>query len=329
MNRTPLVLRLLAAASFWATAAPAPAADLELSCQPLYAQRDFRAVRPDYVRAASPAYTWYLFDSRDLLHFRIELVNNAPQPAMLGELGWPENLELKVERDGEPLPAGAVRLELLRRTRLETRYFLAGKALEKVDFRRRANGWGSEPVQPHDDWQQVRTPVEKLPPELATYQQAGVEVALVAKDGAPLPPGVYLVDFRDPQTGRACEAAQQVVLRHPETELDRVDGKLARYGYLLAAGDPAAAEAELRRAAAENPGSLTAWYYLAGHAARQGDLELQLETLTRLRDLLAAPDAGRAADSTSVLTLAPAAVAQLERVREQAARARAGRPPEP
>lgn len=326
ISKKSLVLFLAAAAS--SVAAPrVRAGDLELLCQPLYAERDSRTLRPSYVKGTPPSFTYYLFDSRDLLHYRIELVNNSPEPIDLGELGWPGQLEPSLRRDDEVLPAAAVRRDLLRRTQLDTVYLLQGRQVEgKLDFRPSPGGWGLEPKQEHDDLRQERRTVDRLPLRLETYQRIGVEIALVAADGAPLAPGVYRINFRDPLTGKSCDREQVMVLRKPETELDRVDGHLARFRFYQEAGDVAAAGAELRRAVDENPSSLTAWIHLSSFSAHEAaDFETALEAAEKVQALIRDRAETVTEDSPYMLTLSRDLANNIDKVRQKAAEARAAR----
>jgi hypothetical protein len=315
------MLPLSTFAVFFALVVPAAAADLELWCKPLYAQQDSRGVRPEYTSEVSAQFTYYLFDNRDLLHYRVQLVNNSPEPIELGNLNWPDQLELTVRRNSEILPADAVRLKLLRRTRVDPVYYLEGRRLERVDFQRRANGFGSEPLQETDNWGRETHEVDKLPLLLETYQQAGVEIALVDPAGEPLSPGVYRINFNDPQTGRSCSSEHQIVMRHPESDLDRVESRVVRYSYLKALGEPAAAGVELELAYETAPDNLTAMYYFALHAAEMGDRDLQVKMIEKIRDLLRTHKA-KFPDSTIIRSFSIDAVNSLDQIRLEADAAR-------
>jgi hypothetical protein len=140
-----------------------------------------------------------------------------------------------------------------------------------------------------------------------------------------LPPGDYRINFHDPKTGKSCESEQLIVLRQPEIDLDRVVTRLVRYRYHRAAGDLAAAGAELHQACEEAPDSLTAWYYLAAHATEIDDFELQLETVEKMRDILHERGDGKFPDSSSVRILSRGAVNSLDQIRQKAVEARAAK----
>ncbi len=305
---------------------PVSATDLELKCRPIFGLEDFRSVRPDYTRDVTASYTYYLFDNADLLHYRVRLVNNGPEPVRVGDLDWPEGLRVELSRDGVALEPGAVRLDLLRRTVIDTRYYLEGEPLDRVRFKRRDNGLGSEPLEPYDDLKEETREVELLPQMIDPYQSLVVEVAVVDAEGSPLPYGIYHADFLDPKAGLRCDFEQQWVLRRPETDLDVVDDHIVRYRFHEARGDLGAAGEELRLATERAPNNLKGWYYRGAHAHATGDLEGQLEALKRQRAILGAQNGERLAVSHSIQVLSRDAVSQIDelKARVEAARAVAG-----
>ena len=307
----------------FATSLPASdLSDLELLCRPIHAQQDFRAIRPEYAQAP-PSFTFYLFENRDLLHYKVELVNNGPKPIELGNLDWPNQLEISVRHEETSLPVDGVRLTLLRRTLLDVVYYLEGRRIEQVDFRRRASGFGSEPLQKTNDSRREIHEVNELPILLETYQQAGVEIALSGPDGELLPAGDYRVNFHDPQTGKSCDSEHLIIMRQPESGLDKVESRVVRYRYLKSLGDMESAYAELRQACEEVPDSLTAWYTLASHAAAVDDLDLQLEAAEKLRFLRRERGSKPFPDSTTIQALSRDAVNNLDEIRLKAEAAHA------
>ncbi|MEM9598477.1 MAG: hypothetical protein AAGD06_29695 [Acidobacteriota bacterium] len=298
-----------------------------MKCEPIYGVEDERSLRPSDVKESRASYTYYLFDNADLLHYRVRLTHNGPEPMEIGELDWPDGLTMEAQRDGEGMETGTVTLEPLGYAVVDTRYYLGGEPVENLQFVRRPSGRGSDPLQSYDDLREERREVETLPTSIATYQSLVAEFRIVDGEGAPLAPGNYRVSFRDAKKGLGCEWPQLLVLRPAETQLDRVDEYIVRYRHALGEGDREGADDALRLATEVAPQNLKAWYFRGAHAHATGDLEGHLAALERQQLILRERRQDTEAISESVRVLARGYLSEIEdlRAKVEAARAAEGR----
>lgn len=293
----------------------APACADSLECTPIYGQAHFRSQMPSYVER--PYETYYLFRNADLFHYSIRYTHTKAEPADVA-LSWPDDLEIEGALDGIPIDPETIAFEPVARRVSEREYFFDDQWLDGATFEERAEGRVPEPLFENRSTRSVDREVESFALRFYPYDQAILDVALVGADGEPLAPGIYELKFRDRKAGLACDSTV-VVLRQPETELDRTDEWIVRYQYHAKNGDAEAATAALRRATEVSPDCLKAWYYRLVDADRRADLETWELAATHLERILVSRGGHAMAVSPHIQRFAGGVLRRLDEVRAEIA----------